>query len=560
MEQKPEKSCNQFTRRDFLKTSALGVGATAMVGLNPNAAVARQDQCLKDNAFRNANPMPALSAPQKWDYKTDVLVVGGGGAGLAATVQARENKADVILIEKNAFCGGDTSIAMVWEGLCGSDLQKKLGVPIPPLSARVMSEGSTSPDNYMSITAPNATSGRDPALVRQIMAHQADSIHWCQKHGVVFSENPVGGLPMAGLCHCPIDPKHPEEDWYRWAVHNGRGFTEALEKSARNLGAKILMEHPAIGLIKQGRKVIGACAKAYDGKKVFIKAKAVILTTGGFAANKDMLKKYCAPHRAEAVRPWSMDSATGDGIRMAQSLGATLRNMEDIEIWDGGALREHGSTTVYSAPNQLVRQKSLTVNKKAKRFFNESLYRGYYYSYQAAQTIAQMDMESFTLFDANCITKEDIIKKFHPTFCEYPCPWFEEQFDKYLKEGVIKQANSIKELARMLDLDPTELQKTVNRYNDLCKKGVDEDFFKETHYMHPIAKAPFYAVGQKGGSCFNTWGGLVLDEKFRVLDEEWNAIPGLYVAGENAAGGSSISFVIPGGRLAADSATEEIRS
>jgi succinate dehydrogenase/fumarate reductase flavoprotein subunit len=253
-----------------------------------------------------------------------------------------------------------------------------------------------------------------------------------------------------------------------------------------------------------------------------------------------------------------MPGATGDGIRMAQALDADMRQMDEIEIWDGGVLREHGATTVYSAPNQLARQKSLTVNKKAKRFFCESLTRGMVYTYQAAQTITQPDMESFTLFDANIISKEDIIKKFHPLFCEYPCPWFEEQFEQYLAKGVIKKADTIVELAKKLDLDPDTLVKTVDRYNSFCDAGYDSDFFKEPIYLHPIRTAPFYGVKQKGGSCFNTHGGLVVDEQFHVLDKNWDPIPGLFVAGENAAGGGTVGFVIPGGRLAGMFAAKEV--
>lgn len=554
---------NTFSRRDFLKTSAIGVGATAIIGLGVSGAVAataKQGKGANSEIHPNAEPLQALSAPEKWDYEADIIVVGGGGAGLAAAVSACQKGAKVILIEKNAFCGGDTSIAMVYEGNVGSRLQKKLGIPPMPVSARITGAEPTTLDQYNNLYCPNPTAGRNPTLVRQIMEIQGETIDWLEECSVVFSEKPVGGLPIAGACHCPIDPEHPEEDWYRWAVHNGRGFTEGLERTAKKLGIKILKEHPAIGLVKSGKQVIGIAANNLaDKKKIFLKAKAIILATGGFGANKDMIKKYCAPRRAEAVRYWGMPGATGDGIRMAQALSADTHALDEIEIWDGGALREHGATTVYSAPNQLVRQKSLTVNKKAKRFFCESTYKGYYYSYQAAQTIAQPNQESFTLFDANCISKKDIIEKFHPTFCEYPCPWFEQQFDKYLSEGVIKKANSIPELAKMLGVDPDQLVKTVDRYNGHCDAKEDKDFFKEAIYLHPIRKAPFYAVGQKGGSMFNTWGGLVVDEQFHVLDKEWNPIPGLFVAGENAAGGASIAFAIPGGRLAGQFAAKEIK-
>lgn len=560
------ESPKRLSRRNFLKSAltVAGVGSTGLIGSVAMAelgvtTVGKATRVKKSTAEKhpNAELLPNLAAPAKWDYQADVVVAGGGGSGLAAAVSATEYGAKAILLEKNAFCGGDTSIAMVVTGAIGSRFQNKLGIKAPSLGNRVLAEGSTNLDGFQNIAIPNATIGRNAALVRQIMEHQKDTMDWLEDMGVVYSTEAAGGSPAPGLFHIPIDPEHPEEGWYRWHPHNGRGFTEALEKKAKAIGVKILKEHPATGLVTSGQHVIGIAARNIDGKLVYTKAKAVVLATGGFGANTDMLRAYCNPRRAEAARYWGMPSATGDGIRMAQALGADVRAMDEIEIWDGGALREHGATTVYSAPNQLVRQKSLTVNKKAQRFFCESVYRGQAYSYQAAQTIAQPNMESFTLFDANIISREDIIKKFHPLFCEYPCPWFEQQFEHYLARGVIKKANTIPELAKKLGLDPDALVKTVDRYNMHCDAGADTDFFKEPIYMLPIRTAPFYGVGQKGGTSFNTHGGLVVDEKFHVLDKEWEPIPGLFVAGENAAGGGNLAFALPSGRLAGKFAANE---
>ncbi|MDD3953788.1 MAG: FAD-dependent oxidoreductase [Lentisphaeria bacterium] len=558
------KSNGGLSRRGFLKgavtvggAGAAGlVGSSALVGLGvqtADAATGKARGAKADNSiYPQAEPIPKLSVPAKWDYQVDVVVAGGGGAGLAAAVAAAQRGAKVVVLEKNAFCGGDTSIAMVFSGNVGSRLQQKLGIKTPSLADRVMNVG------YNNLVTPNPTCGRDGTMVRQITEYQADTIHWLEDLGVVFSTQRVLGLPAPGILHCPIDPEHPKEDWYYWHPHTARGFTEALEKKAKALGVLILKEHPATGLITSGKRVVGIAARNIDGKTVHTKAKAVILATGGFGANMDMLKKYCQPRRVEGARYWGMPGATGDGIRMAQPLGAALRQMEEVEIWDGGAVRELGATGVYTAPNQLVRQKSLTVNKKGKRFFNESLYKGYLYSFQSAQTIYQPGLVSFTVFDSNIISKEDIISKLGATFCEYPCPWFEKQFDEYLAKGVIKKADTLPELAKMLGIDPDGLVKTVKRYNELCDKGEDTDFFKEAKFMHPIRKPPFYGVGQKGGSLFNTYGGLVVDEKFHVLDEEWDPIPGLFVAGENAAGGASVAYGITMGRLTGEFASGEV--
>lgn len=595
----------EASRRSFLKTSAVGLGAAAVTGLAAQGVAktilqdpptASPEAAAHAKGGANAEPIPPIKAPDKWTAETDLIIVGGGGAGLSAAVTAAQQGARVVVLEKNVFCGGDTSIAMLFEGfvpskwlkslgLWGKELDNpklvqdrvtgmsattvygladpknpSLGLPVAALAPTLGVDYMGIQDAFQNIYTPTPISGRDPSYVRRIMEAQAETIDWLQSDmGVQFSAKQVSGLPIPGIMHCPIDPKHPEEDWEYWDPHNGRGFTEPLYNKALELGVTFYLGTPATALVvDNSKRVIGVRGTTADGQNVFVKGKGTLLTTGGFSANQDMLYKHCTKDRAESVRCWSMTGATGDGIRMAQGLGATTRMMHELEIWDGGALREIGSHGVYAAPNQLVRQKSLTVNNKGKRFFCESQYRGYYFSYQSAQTIAQPNHESATLFDANCISKKDIIEKFSPWVCEYPCNWFESDFEKYLADGTIKKADSIEELAKLLGYPADELVATVNRYNDHCKAGYDEDFFKEPQYLHPIKTPPFYAVKQIGGSCFNTWGGLAVDEAFHVLDEKFDPIHGLYATGENVAGGASIAFVVPGGRLAARAILREV--
>lgn len=577
------------TRRTFLKSSALGLGGAAAAGMMSSVQAAVQPQATKQDrpATPNAEPIAPIAAPAKWTTEADIVIVGGGGAGLSAAVTAAQAGAKVVVLEKNPFCGGDTSIAMLFEGFVPSKWLKSLGIwgkelddpqlvdkrmtgmsattvygladknnpslglPVAAIAPSVSVEYMGIQDAFNNIYMPTPIAGRDSSYVRRIFEAQAETVNWLQEHmGVQFSTKQVAGLPIPGIMHCPIDPKHPEEDWERWDPHNARGFTEPLYDRAVALGVTFYLETPVTALVVEGKRITGVRGN-YKGQDVFVKGKGVLLTAGGYAANRDMLFRYCTQDRAEAARCWSGNWATGDGIRMAQGVGARTHMMQEIEIWDGGALRELGTHAVYSAPNQLVRQKSLTVNNKGRRFFNESEYRGYYFSYQSAQTIAQPNHESATLFDANCIKREDIIAKFSPWVCEFPCNWFDSDFEKYLADGTIKKANTIEELARLLGYPEAELAATVKRYNELCEKGHDDDFFKQKQYLHPIKTAPFYAVKQIGGSCFNTWGGLVVDETFRVLDEKHDPIEGLYATGETVAGGASVAFVLPGGRLAA---------
>ncbi len=545
-------SAKDLSRRSFLKSSAVGVGATAVVAVTPSLASTAATS--RKVSHPEAEPLAPVAPPLKWDFEADIVVVGAGGAGMSAAVTAAEAGAKVILLEKNPWCGGDTSLTSGAEGNLGSRMQKRIGAPQLTLDQRVQ---------YW-IAVPGPTSFVNPTMLRQIVAEQGPTFDWLEDMGVRVCEDVLfDWLPeKLGIGHTPIDPEHPEEGWQRWHPMNGRGFTRALEKRARELKIPILLESPASALVTRDHKVVGVAAKTTEGTS-YIGAKAVILTTGGFSANKDMLTKYVPTRRIEDVRTMSFPGATGDGIRMAQGLGATVDIMDEIERWDGGALWHPDSVGeahawYYATPNQLVRQKSLTVNLQAQRFFDESIILGYHYSYQGAASQAQKDHTSFTLFDADCISKEDIIKKFRPFACEYPTRWWDEQFPKYVADGTIMKADTINELAGKMGLDPDALTKSVNRYNELCDKKHDDDFFKAAEYMQPIRRPSFYAVKQRGGTMFNTWGGLVVDDKFHVLDKAWKAIPGLFVAGENAAGGARVAFCLPAGRLAGRNAANEV--
>lgn len=602
------RGASDLTRRSFLKASAAGLGTAALASV---IGVATTEKAFAEATTAeaggptpdriNAKPIAAVAAPGAWTAEADIVIVGAGGSGLSAAVTAAQEGAKVIVLEKNVFVGGDTSIAMLFEGFVPSKWLKSLGLwgeelndprlvasrftgmsattvygladqagaedpmiglPVAALAPSISVDFMGVQDAFNNIYCPTPICGRDSAYIRRIFEAQAETVDWLiDDMGLQFSTRQVAGLPIPGMMHCPIDPAHPEEDWEYWDPHNGRGFTEPLYRKAYELGVTFYLETPATGLVvDDANTVIGVRGTTADGQNVFVKAKGVLLTVGGFCANQDMIYTYATKDRAESVRSWSGKWATGDGIRMAQALGAKTHMMQELEIWDGGAMRELGSHAVYSAPNQLVRQKSLTLNNKGKRFFSESQYRGYYFSYQSSQTIAQPGHESATLFDANCITKEDIIAKFSPWVCEYPCNWFESDFEKYLAEGVIMKAETLEELAGLLGYPAEELTATVKRYNQLCADGYDADFFKEPQYMHPIETPPFYAVKQVGGSCFNTWGGLVVDESFRVLTETHDPIPGLYSAGETVAGGASIAFALPGGRLAARAILADINA
>lgn len=488
-----------------------------------------------------------------WDYETDILVVGAGGAGLPAAVTAAEKGARVIILEKNSYCGGDALFAMVTMGARSRHARTaNLNPPSTPLD--IMFGLQT--NNWLA----------DTDILRNVLSRRDDTLDWLEGMGVVYdathkwtSHMQAMGRPLA--CHLPINPERPEEGFSHWLPYNAKGFMRALEKRAHDLGITILTGTPVTRLLQEGGKVIGLEAQTKTGKHLRLKGRATLIAAGGFGANRDMIKEYALPRRAAAIAFYiGLPCNTGDGIRLGQAIGADLEAMDAQLIWDGGVQGiGEGPGAFYNAATQLVRLPSLTINKLGKRFFNEAtMVGGFLFEGQANATQRQKDMTSFTIHDADTVQKQFICERFDPIFCEYPTPWFDKSFAKGVADGVIIKAETLDELARLLEVDATTLKATVAGYNAHCEKGVDAEYFKPASCLIPIRKAPFYAVKQVGGTLVATLGGLRVNDSMQVLDKEWRAIPGLYAAGQTTAWSGTLQTAFNTGRIAGENVAKEV--
>ncbi len=487
-----------------------------------------------------------------WDHETDVLIIGAGGAGLPAAVAAAEKGVKVTVLEKNRVCGGDALFAMFTGAMASRHARKVTLAPPPP--------------NDIAFAMFTEAWKADPDVTRAIMMKNDDTMDWFEDMGVVYDPTykwtqhlQALGMPLAS--HLPIDPEKQEQGYHRWFPFNARGFIIALEKRAHALGVEIMTRTAATGLLQEAGKVIGVEASAKGRKSFFLKGKVVIIASGGYGANTEMIKKYALPRLgADAVAFYvGCASNTGDGIRMAQALGASIEAMDMLMIFDGGVQGiGKGPKAFYNAATQLVRQPTLTVNKLGKRFFNEASMVGYLFEGQSTATRRQKDMTSFTIHDAQTVQKKFIIEKFDPYFCEHPTPWFDKSFAKALADGMIMKAVSIADLARLMGVDSKILKETVDSYNLYCDRGQDFEYFKPAKYLVPIRKAPFYAVRQVGGILINTLGGLKVNGNFQVLDAEWRTIPGLYAVGQAMPWAGTLLTAFNSGRIAGENAAREV--
>jgi len=406
--------------------------------------------------------------------KADVVVVGGGGAGLAAAIEAADKGASVIVLEKQAFLGGNTAICGGLVPGVGTELQKAQGI-------------EDSPEKYAEdILKANGYTG-DPELIRVATEASADFVPWFESLGAEF----LKVVPFPGNS---VDRLHQEKSL------SGAGLVQVLKEAAEARNVKIMLETPATALIKDANGAIsGVKARTKDGKEITIQTKAVILATGGFAGNKEMLAEYI---------PAMVDSGllgnpgnVGDGIKMGMEVGADVRFM-DAYLPHAAVNPEKTLLITWEA----IMRGGILVNGEGERFVNEAL--GYA---KCAPEVAAQD-KVYIVFDDN-------VKALVEKMASY--------------ESVTVEAANADELAEKLGLDKDTFAATIAEYNDAVAAGSDK--FGRTVFEKPF-EGKLSAIEVKSYLLFTT-GGLRIDASARVLDKDGNPIPGLYAAGETAATG-----------------------
>ncbi len=447
-------------------------------------------------------------------YDVDVVIVGAGAAGLSAALTAQEQKANVLVLEKSGITGGSTVRSDDKILAAGTPWQEKQGYTD---NADMMYEYlmSFDRDDIMNET-----------LVRAFCDASAANLQWLEDRGVKVQD--------VEYIHSALTP---------WRVHNvvggggqtsghGGQITAPLTNLYEGNGGKILYNCRAEELITEGGKVVGVKATMKDGSKVTVNAKSVILATGGYAHNEEMIAKYndFLPTNAYSTVP---KTNVGDGLTMAMAVGAKNFDAPGLQL-------VYVSYDCYCGINE---ESGLIVSEDGLRVVDE-----YTYQSHVAQALADADSTCGYYIAA---------KKDGMAVEPYPMIQWGVTIDK------VPHAETIGDLAALIRVDPAALQATVDRYNELCKKGVDEDFGKPSQYMIPVEGDEYYAFRMTPGSSV-TFGGLEIDEAARVLDTNDQPIAGLYAAGEVAftglfdaeypCCGMAIGSAVYFGRIAAQSA------
>jgi fumarate reductase flavoprotein subunit len=473
--------------------------------------------------------------------KADLVVIGAGGAGLAAAVTAAEGGAKVIVFEKMPVAGGATSFA---KGIFAveSRLQKERGIKITKDEAFLA---------HMDYTHWLA----NPRIVRAIIDKSDSTIDWLEKRGVEFIEPAV------------LYPGAPPT-WHT-IKGLGAGITKSLVKTSKNNNVQIHYRTTVKKLIMNNDRVEGLIAEDKDGNKIKTIARAVVIASGGFANNKEMLGKYTKA--GPNIMAFGQVGKTGDGIKMAWEVGAGSEGTDVLQRGLAGIKKIKKKTL--TAPKKsafdklitaILKQPYLWVNIRGERFYNEASFSfamiGNAMSKQPGQIL-------FSVFDEN--TQKYLMEHgtdvglgvFAPKGTKIKD--FHSAMQSSIDSGEAFAADSIQELAGLTGIDGKRLQATIDEYNVSCDKGHDLLFAKDPKYLQPVRTPRFYAI--RGYPTFvGTLGGIKINHKTEVLKKNLDVIPGLYAAGNCAGGmygdsydasttvGGTLAFAINSGRIAGE--------
>ena len=476
--------------------------------------------------------------------ETDVVVVAAGLSGVAAAATAAENGARVVAFEKASTVGGAANMGM-GPFAVGSKQQQAMMVDINVERAFKM---------FMEYTHWRV----DATLVKRYFENSASTIEWLEDMGVQFA----GAYKYF--------PKS-EATWHIVAVNGGIGrnggaiMTKALMEFAKSNGAEFYLETPVTKILKSvDGKVCGVIAKGPDGEEIEASCKAVIICTGGAGDNPQMIKERIGYTFREDMYNFAVPGMKGEGIKMAEEIGAAKSDM-NIEMTYNLPDVDSGpecTTVVFMQPNLLV-------NLNGERFMDEEQMQNSTFTGNAIAI--QKKRTAFSILDASILRG---YKKWGPDVINFvhfgaEVNDFDQGVTELVKNGnkFVFKANSIRELAVQLGVDPDKLEETVKEYNEMCATA-DTQFYKSSKFMKPIIRAPFYA-GKMHPSGYGTLGGIKINNYAEVLDKDWNPIPGLFAAGTDTCSifGDSYMFLLPGntmgyclntGRFAGESAAEYV--
>ena len=443
----------------------------------------------------------ALNTNAKLPRQADVVVIGGGGAGLTSAIAAYEKGVSVILIEKTDLLGGNTNYATAGLNAAGTSVQKKLGV-------------EDSAELFYEDTMKGGKNKNNKELVKILTKNSAAIVDWLLERGVDLNELTSTGGQSAKRTHRPTGGS---------AV--GPNVITALSNVAEKDKIDIRKGTKAIALVKKNNKIVGVKVKETNGEEYIIKAKAVIVATGGFGANAKMVEKYNP--KLKGFGSTNNPAIVGDGIVMIEKVGGALVDMDQIQTHP---------TVLHKKTNMITEavrgEGAILVNKDGKRFIDELETR----DVVSKAILDQKGKSAFLIFDEEIRTKL-------------------KAADGYVKKGFAVEGT-----------DAKTLEATLNKYNESVKNKVDNEFNKK-NLPKELTGTKYYAI-EVSPAVHHTMGGVRINTNAEVLGKNGKAIKGLYAAGEitggihgaNRIGGNAVADITVFGKIAGENAATYSKS
>ena len=516
----------------IVDNQSLGVEAVAGATVSSDAILDAVAECVTQaggdvEALKEAEVAEAVPTEEA-QIDTDLVIVGGGGSGMTAAIRAAELGLDVTLVEKMSFMGGAISISGGNQVVMGSQMQKDLGVTDDSVESMV--------EDFMA----NGANLNVPELITLYAENVGETSDWLQEEGVTF--NLEGGL------HKLAEYSHDRELAY---TGSGAGAAEAMRNLVNESGTNVLLNTRATELISDGEGGVAGVIANDDTTVYTINARAVLLATGGYGYNKDLLEGDM-----KNALYYGPVSSTGDGLLMATAddINADTRLLEYGKRYPNGIEVSEGiAKSTINGNIPAWKMSAILVNKEGKRVVNEKASNRTILETELEQTGQQlylvMDQETFDVW-------KDALGYDVQTYLDA----------NGTALPVFGHGDTLEEAAEAAGVDGAALAETVELYNSYVEAGEDADFGRSAEYMTmPIGDGPYYIVEQKPRFA-TTMGGLVIDTDLHVINKDGEVITGLFASGEVVGGvmgddspsGANNGWAVTSGKLAAQSIAAEL--
>lgn len=472
----------------------VGLSLTACGGNAQNKSTSSSSS-EKTDAKAGASKTMTYAEPSSLKKSYDVIIVGSGGAGMTAAIEAKDAGMNPVILEKMPMAGGNTSKASAGLNASETSVEKAQGI-------------TDSNDKFYEETLKGGGGTNDKELLRYFVDHSAAAVDWLAQNDIVLDNLTTTGGMSVSRTHRPHDGS---------AV--GAYLVKGLEENISKRDIPVFVNSDVTKINEKDGKVSGVEVKI-EGETKQVDSKAVVVTTGGFGANQKMIAKY-RPDLKDYVTTNAAGS-TGDGIEMISALGGALVDMDKIQI----------HPTVFQKTGYLVSESirgegAILVNKEGKRFFNEMDTR----DKVSAAELKQDGKYAYAIFGEG--TKDKV-----------------KAVDQYISKDMVVEADNVEELAKKLDIKPEELNATVTKWNKAVADKKDSEFGRTTGMTNDIS-GKVYAIKVAPG-IHHTMAGVKINTQTQVLKEDGQPIKGLYAAGEvtgglhggNRIGGNAVADII----------------